>query len=145
MLDAGRNKALTEVGPGTPMGELMRRHWHPIAAVKELDENPVKAVRLLGEDLVLYKDRGGRYGLVERHCPHRSADLSYGFVEDCGLRCNYHGWLFDNDGRCLEQPYEDIAAPEVRYRDKVTILAYPVEARAGLLWAYLGPAPAPLV
>jgi 5,5'-dehydrodivanillate O-demethylase len=145
MLDAERNRRLTEVGPGTPMGELMRRHWHPIAAVKELEENPVKAVRLLGEDLVLYKDRGGKYGLVERHCPHRSADLSYGFVEDCGLRCNYHGWLFDNDGRCLEQPYEDTAAPEVRYRDKVTIVAYPVEAKAGLLWAYLGPAPAPLV
>jgi 5,5'-dehydrodivanillate O-demethylase len=145
MLDAVRNRALTEVGPGTPMGELMRRHWHPIAAVKELDENPVKAVRLLGEDLVLYKDRGGKYGLVERHCPHRSADLSYGFVEDCGLRCNYHGWLFDNDGKCLEQPYEDTAAPEVHYRDKVRIVAYPVEAKAGLLWAYLGPAPAPLV
>jgi 5,5'-dehydrodivanillate O-demethylase len=145
MLDAVRNRALTEVGPGTPMGELMRRHWHPIAAVKELDENPVKAVRLLGEDLVLYKDRGGKYGLVERHCPHRSADLSYGFVEDCGLRCNYHGWLFDNDGKCLEQPYEDTAAPEVRYRDKVRIVAYPVEAKRGLLWAYMGPAPAPLV
>jgi 5,5'-dehydrodivanillate O-demethylase len=145
MLDAARNRALTEVGPGTPMGELMRRHWHPIAAVKELDENPVKAVRLLGEDLVLYKDRGGKYGLVERHCPHRSADLSYGFVEDCGLRCNYHGWLFDNDGKCLEQPYEDTAAPEVHYRDKVRSVAYPVEAKAGLLWAYLGPAPAPLV
>jgi 5,5'-dehydrodivanillate O-demethylase len=145
MLDAVRNRALTEVGPGTPMGELMRRHWHPIAAVKELDENPVKAVRLLGEDLVLYKDRGGKYGLVERHCPHRSADLSYGFVEECGLRCNYHGWLFDNDGKCLEQPYEDTAAPEVHYRDKVRIVAYPVEAKRGLLWAYMGPAPAPLV
>src|SRR6185437_5061133 len=78
MLDAARNQALTEVGPGTPMGELMRRHWHPIAAVKELEDNPVKAVRLLGEDLVLYRDRGGKYGLVDRHCAHRSADLSYG-------------------------------------------------------------------
>src|SRR6185437_2303141 len=145
MLDAARNQALTEVGPGTPMGELMRRHWHPIAAVKELEDNPVKAVRLLGEDLVLYRDRGGKYGLVDRHCAHRSADLSYGLVENCGLRCNYHGWLFDNDGKCLEQPYEDTVAPEVRYRDKVTIKAYPVEAKAGLLWAYLGPAPAPLV
>jgi 5,5'-dehydrodivanillate O-demethylase len=145
MLDTARNRQLTEVGPGTPMGELLRRHWHPIAAVKQLEEEPIKAVRLLGEDLVLYRDLGGNYGLVDRHCPHRSADLSYGFVEDCGLRCNYHGWLFEHTGRCLEQPYEDVAAPERKYRDKVRITAYPVEAKAGLLWAYLGPLPAPLV
>ena len=81
MLSEARNKLLTEVGPGTPMGELLRRYWQPIAAVAELDDNPAKPVRLLGEDLVLYKDLSGRYGLVERHCPHRSADLSYGMVE----------------------------------------------------------------
>ncbi len=105
----------------------------------------IKPVRLLGEDLTLYKDLSGTFGLVDRQCPHRRADTSYGFVEQCGLRCNYHGWLFDQDGRCTEQPYEDVAAPEARFKDKVRIKAYPVETRAGLIWAYLGPQPAPLV
>jgi len=145
MLDDVKNDQLTRVGAGTLGGELMRRHWQPIAAVTELDEHPTKPIRLLGEDLVLYRDLSGQYGLIDRHCAHRSADLSYGFVEECGLRCNYHGWLFDQDGKCLEQPYEDIAAPEVRFRDKVRIKSYKVEAKAGLLWAYLGPDPAPLV
>ena len=82
------------------MGELLRRYWMPIAAVAELDDQPTKPVRLMGEDLVLYRDGSGTYGLIDRHCPHRRADLSYGFVEECGLRCNYHGWLFDETGRC---------------------------------------------
>ena len=99
----------------------------------------------LGEDLVLYRDLGGRYGLVERQCPHRRADLAYGFVEECGLRCHYHGWLYDETGRCTAQPYEDIAHPEARLKDKVRLKAYPVQALGGLLWAYLGPQPAPLV
>jgi 5,5'-dehydrodivanillate O-demethylase oxygenase subunit len=145
MLSADENAALTRVGRGTPMGELMRRYWQPIAAVVELDDNPTKPVRLMGEDLVLYKDTGGHYGLVDRHCPHRRADLSYGVVEDRGLRCHYHGWLFDGTGRCLHQPFEEIAHPEARFKDKIIVTAYPVEAKAGLLWAYLGPAPAPLV
>ena len=87
----------------------------------------------------------GSYGLLERHCPHRSADLSYGIVEQCGLRCNYHGWMFDETGACREQPFEDTDAPEIRFRDQIRIRAYRVEAKAGLLWAYLGPEPAPLV
>ena len=145
MLEESKNRLLTQVGPGTPMGNLLRRYWMPFAAVDEMEATPVKAVRLLGEDLVLYKDLSGAYGLVDRHCPHRRADMSYGFVEQCGIRCNYHGWRFDRDGRCLEQPFEDAALPEARFRDKVTIAAYPVEAKAGLLWAYLGPQPAPLV
>jgi 5,5'-dehydrodivanillate O-demethylase len=145
MLTAEENRALMEVGPGTPMGDLMRRYWQPIASVAELDDNPIKEVRLLGEDLVLYRDKGGAYGLLDQHCPHRKADLSYGFVEDCGLRCNYHGWLFDETGRCLDQPFEETAHPEAHFKDRVTIKAYPVEPKAGLLWAYLGPAPAPLV
>ena len=94
---------------------------------------------------MLYRDASGSYGLLDRHCPHRRADLSYGMVEACGLRCHYHGWLFDGAGRCLEQPFEDVAHPDGRFRDKIRITAYPVEAKAGLLWAYLGPAPAPLV
>src|SRR5439155_1089125 len=103
------------------------------------------AVRLMGEDLVLYKDTRGGYGLLDRHCPHRRADLCYGVPEDRGLRCHYHGWLFDSAGACLQQPFEEIARPEARFRDKIRTTAYPVQVKAGLLWAYLGPAPAPLV
>jgi len=145
MLSDARNHLLTEVGPDKPMGALLRRYWHPVAAVAELEDRPTKPVRLLGEDLVLYKDLSGQYGLLERHCPHRSADLSYGIVESCGLRCNYHGWMFNAAGACLEQPFEDIDAPEVRFRDQIRIRSYQVQPLAGLLWAYLGPDPAPLV
>jgi 5,5'-dehydrodivanillate O-demethylase oxygenase subunit len=145
MLSREDNERLTRVGRGTPMGELMRRYWQPIAAQAELDEQPTKPVRLMGEDLVLYRDARGRYGLLDRHCAHRRADLCYGIVEDQGLRCHYHGWLFDGAGRCLEQPFEEVAHPEARFKDKITLAAYPVEAKAGLLWAYLGPAPAPLL
>jgi 5,5'-dehydrodivanillate O-demethylase oxygenase subunit len=145
MLDAAKNRLLTEAGPGTPMGNLLRRYWMPIAGASEFDSESIKPVRLLGEDLTLYKDLNGTFGLVDRHCPHRSADMSYGIVEDCGVRCSYHGWRFDQDGRCVEQPYEDLAQPEARYREKVRIKAYPVEEKAGLIWAYLGPQPAPLV
>jgi 5,5'-dehydrodivanillate O-demethylase len=95
MLDQARNELLTRVGKGTPMGELMRRYWMPIAAVSEFENQSIKPVRLMGEDLTLYRDLSGTFGLVDRRCPHRRADLTYGFVEDCGLRCNYHGWLFD--------------------------------------------------
>ncbi len=145
MLKPEENRTLMEVGPGTPMGELLRRYWMPIAPVAELDDQPTKAVRLFGENLVLYKDKSGTYGLIDRHCPHRRADMSYGFIEECGLRCNYHGWLFDETGRCTQQPFEDIAHPEARFKDRVRIKAYKVEPKAGLLWAYMGPEPAPLV
>jgi len=145
VLSPEQNRTLTEVGRGTPMGELLRRYWMPIAAVAELEDHPTKPVRLMGEDLVLYRDKRGTYGLLDRHCAHRRADLSYGFVEECGLRCNYHGWLYGETGRCLAQPFEEIAHPEARYKDRITLKAYPVEAKAGLLWAYLGPQPAPLV
>jgi 5,5'-dehydrodivanillate O-demethylase len=145
MLTEEQNRQLTQVGPGTPMGEVLRRHWHPVAGIDELDRNPVKAVRLLGEDLVLYKDLDGRYGLIERHCAHRRADLSYGIVEREGLRCNYHGWLYDATGRCVAQPYQDVVAPQAGMRERIRMTAYQVQPRAGLLWAYLGPDPAPLL
>src|SRR5579885_360508 len=145
MLEEAKNRVLTQVGAGTPMGDLLRRYWMPIAAVSEFERESIKPVRLLGEDLTLYKDRSGTFGLVDRRCPHRRADLSYGFVEQCGVRCNYHGWLFDETGRCTEQPYEDVAAPQARFKDKIRVKSYPVETRAGLIWAYLGPRPAPLV
>lgn len=143
MLSIEENQLLTRVGPGTPMGNLMRRYWQPIAPVAELDETPTKQVRLMGEDLALYKDLSGGYGLVDLHCPHRRADMSYGIIEPDGLRCNYHGWAFDNRGNCTSMPFEDTAHPEARFRDKVKIKAYPVQAKAGLLWAYLGPDPVP--
>jgi 5,5'-dehydrodivanillate O-demethylase len=145
MLSAEDNATLTRVGRGTPLGELMRRYWQPIAAVAQLDERPTLPVRLMGEDLVLYRDTGGGYGLLDRHCAHRRADLAYGVVEACGLRCHYHGWLFDATGRCLEQPFEEVARPQARFKDRIRLTAYPVEAKGGLLWAYLGPPPAPLV
>jgi 5,5'-dehydrodivanillate O-demethylase len=124
------------------MGELMRRYWHPVAGASELDERPTKAVKLLGEELVLYKSLAGTYGLLESHCPHRKASLEYGMPETAGLRCCYHGWLFDERGNCLEQPAE----PDYSmFMTKVKARAYPVQELGGLLWAYLGPEPAPLL
>ncbi|MEJ8812935.1 aromatic ring-hydroxylating dioxygenase subunit alpha [Variovorax ureilyticus] len=143
MLTEDKNRQLTEVGPGTPMGEVLRRHWHPIAGIDELDREPVKPVRLMGEDLVLFKDLGGRYGLVDRHCAHRRADLSYGYVEQNGIRCNYHGWQYDPQGACVAQPFEEHVDPSSRMRCKVRLKAYEVRPLAGLLWAYMGPQPAP--
>jgi len=142
-MDKARNEMLTRVGRGTPMGDLLRRYWHPIGGASELADNPIKAVRLMGEDLVLYQDLSGQYGLLGRHCPHRRADLSYGFVEKAGIRCNYHGWLMDEHGGCVEQPFEDTFNPASPLRKKCTSPAYPVREMAGLLWAYMGPDPVP--
>ena len=118
MLTESENRQLTEVESGAPMGDYLRRFWHPVAAASELVDNGTKAVRFFGEDLVLYRDRSGTFGLLDRHCPHRRADLSYGAVEDCGLRCSYHGWLFDADGSCLEQPFDQTSNPNSRFRDR---------------------------
>ncbi len=145
MLDHDTNRKLSLVGRDTPMGTLLRRYWHPVAGTAEMERQPTLPVRLMDEDLVLYRDLSGGYGLLDRHCPHRRADLCYGFVEAEGLRCSYHGWLYDGRGACIEQPFEDTAAPASRFREKIRIKAYPVEEKAGLLWAYLGPDPAPLV
>ena len=143
MLTEEKNRLLTEIEPGQPMGDLLRRYWQPIAGVAELDSSLIKAVRLFGENLVLYKDLKGNFGLVDRHCPHRRADLSYGWVEDGGIRCSYHGWLFEASGRCIEQPFDDIANPGTRLKERCAVRAYPVRSLAGLLWAYMGPDPAP--
>ena len=145
MLTKAQNDELTRVGPGTPMGELMRRYWHPIAPASELDENPTREVRLLGEDLVLYKDRSGALGLIDRFCAHRRVNLSYGIPEERGLRCMYHGWLYDETGQCIEQPFEETVRPEARFKDKIKMKGYRVEELGGLIFAYLGPEPAPLV
>ena len=143
MLTADKNRLLTEIEPGQPMGDLLRRYWQPVAGVSEFADKPIKPVRLFGENLVLYKDLKGNYGLVDRHCPHRRADLSYGWVEDGGIRCSYHGWLFEASGRCIEQPFDDIANPGTRLKERCAVKAYPVRPLAGLLWAYMGPDPAP--
>jgi len=143
MLTREENETLTRVGRGTPAGELLRRYWQPVAAAGQLtDENPVKAVKVLGEELVVYRDKRGQYGLVGEHCPHRSASLAFGRVDEEGIRCPYHGWKFDGSGKCLEQPAE----PEERcYKDKIKHVAYPVEKLGGLLFGYLGPEPRPLL
>ena len=127
------------------MGNLLRRYWHPVAAIDELEREAVKRLRILGEDLVLYRDLSGTHGLVDRHCAHRGADLAEGFVEQRGLRCSYHGWTYREDGRCVQRPFEEIARPGSTERESVAVKAYPVQAKGGLLWAYLGPQPAPLL
>jgi 5,5'-dehydrodivanillate O-demethylase len=145
MLNRDDAMTLSQVGARTPIGELLRRYWMPIAAVDELAERPIRPVRVLGEDLVLYRDKRGSHGLVERRCPHRQFDLAYGTVEESGIRCSYHGWRFDEAGRCLEQPFEETANPDATFKERVRVRAYPVQAKAGLLWAYLGPDPAALL
>jgi 5,5'-dehydrodivanillate O-demethylase len=142
MLTREANERLTQVGLGTPMGALLRRYWHPIATLPELMTEPVLAVTLLGENLALYRTPGGELGLVAQRCPHRGASLAYGIPEDDGLRCAYHGWKFDTGGSCLEQPAEP---GDSTFRDRVHIPAYPVQEMGGLIWAYLGPDPAPLL
>ena len=145
MLSPEQNALLTRVTPGTRMGDYLRRYWHPVAGVSEFDSKPIKPLRLFGEDLVLYRDLSGDFGLVERHCPHRRADLAYGMVEAHGLRCNYHGWCFDQSGACVEQPFEDVSRGGKGGRGRVSAIAYPVAVKAGMIWAYMGPAPAPEV
>ena len=107
MMSQQQNDLITRTGPADPAGKLMRMYWQPAALVDELEgDRPIRPVKLLGESLVLFRDENGRYGLIERHCPHRGADLAFGRLEDGGLRCSFHGWLFDVEGQCLEPPAE---------------------------------------
>jgi nitrite reductase/ring-hydroxylating ferredoxin subunit len=126
---------ITEVAAGTPCGEFMRRYWHPVALASSLGPRP-QNVRILGEDLILFRDRKGRPGLLYPRCAHRGTTLYYGRIEDEGIRCCYHGWLFDVEGRCLDQPCEPEGG---RQKGKVRQPWYPVEERYGLVFAYLGP------
>ena len=140
VLTREENEFLTQVGPGTPAGELLRRYWMPIAVAAELTaEQPTKFVRLLGENLVLFRDKTGRVGLIGDRCSHRGASLCYGRVEERGISCAYHGWLFDTRGNILETPPErnDAIINSVKH------LAYPLRKFVGLYWAYLGPEPLP--
>jgi len=145
MLTVEQNQQLTTVVAGTPTGELMRRYWHPIAASTQLPSHGTKPVKILGESLVLYRDRSGGLGLVGEHCPHRGAGMIYGVPDREGLRCAYHGWCWDAAGRCVDQPYEQTEDPGSTFKNRVRITAYPVQEVAGLIFAYLGPEPAPLV
>ena len=142
MVTKEHNDRLTQVGKGTPGGEMMRRYWHPIAPTAKLDENPVQSVRILGEDLVLYRDRSGSLGLIGRHCGHRLVDMVFGIPEEKGLRCPYHGWCYDETGQCIETPLE---SPNSKLKDRVNIGGYPVKEMGGLVWGYLGPLPAPIL
>jgi 5,5'-dehydrodivanillate O-demethylase len=144
MLTVEQNERLTRVGPGTPCGELMRRYWHPIAATSQMKDRYTMAIRILGEDLVLYKDRSGIFGLIDAYCPHRRMGMIYGIAEEHGLRCPYHGWLFDETGRTLEMPYEETEDSETQFKNKVRIHAYRVHQQSGMIFVYMGPEPAPL-
>jgi 5,5'-dehydrodivanillate O-demethylase oxygenase subunit len=147
LLTAEENALLTQVGPDTPMGTLLRYYWHPVCAVDELVRSPFKTkeVKILGEALVVYRDRSGKVGIVDKYCAHRRASLAYGVVEQDGIRCQYHGWKYDETGRCIEQPFEDTTHPEDNFRDKCSVRAYKAEAMGGLVFAYMGPEPAPLL
>ncbi|MGH7401659.1 MAG: Rieske 2Fe-2S domain-containing protein [Candidatus Rokuibacteriota bacterium] len=139
MLPRDENERVTRVGPGTPMGETMRRYWIPALLGRELPEPdcaPVR-VRLLGEDLVAFRDSRGRVGLLAERCPHRQASLYFGRNEECGLRCAYHGWKYDVDGQCVDMMNEPA---EQSFAHKIRAAAYPTVEAGGLVWAYLGPA-----
>src|ERR1700746_1044799 len=137
MLSAEQNDRITRVGPDKPSGQVLRRFWQPAALADELSGNrPLKGVKLLGEELVIFRDEEGRYGLLGRSCPHRGTDLAYGRLEDDGLRCAFHGWLFDIEGQCLQTPAEPADSNLCR---NIRHKAYPLIERSGILFAYLGP------
>ena len=145
MVTEADNARLTQVGPGTAAGDVLRRYWQPAALSEELDpalagDRPLTPVTLMGERLVLFRDEVGRLGLIGRHCPHRGVDLAFGRLEDGGLRCPLHGWLLDVDGHCVETPAEPATST---FHTQVAHRAYPVEEHNGIVWAYLGPDPPP--
>lgn len=143
MLTTEDSELLTRTGPGTPGGEMLRRYWQPVALAEELPAGAAPlAVRILSEDLTLFRDEHGEIGLLGIHCPHRAADLSYGRIEDGGLRCLYHGWLFDVRGNCIQQPGEPEGS---NFKEKVKQLAYPCREAGALIFAYMGPGEPPLL
>ncbi len=143
MISADENDLLTRSGAKTPCGDLLRRYWQPVALTEELPGDGVpRKVRILGEELVLFRDDQGRPGLLGLHCSHRGTDLSYGRVEDGGLRCLYHGWLYDIRGRVLEQPGEPGGGAQ---RHEICHLAYPCREAGGVIFTYMGPGEPPLL
>lgn len=145
MLSREESEMLTRVGPGTPMGELLRRYWHPVATSAEMAHHPTKMVKILGEELVLFKDQRGQLGLIGRYCAHRRVNLVYGMPEEDGLRCPYHGWKYNAEGRCIEQPFEETVKPGGAYKDRIKLPGYRVQELGGFIFAYLGAKPEPLV
>ena len=141
MLSREENDLLTRVGPGTPAGEMLRRYWHPIAFINELKKRPLRR-RLLGEDLVVFRDDRGRLGVLALRCSHRGTSLEFGHLEDGGLRCCYHGWLYDVGGKILEMPGEPA---DSTFSQRLRHPAYQVQELGGVIFAYLGPEPAPLL
>ena len=140
MLTVEQNEELTQIGPGTPMGELLRRYWYPIAFEQDFDTLPSKTVRLLSENWTLYKTPSGKYGIISEKCAHRNASLTYGVVHEDGIRCGYHGWKYDFDGQCVEQPAE---ADNQNFRDRVKMKSGKAQVMGGMVWVYVGPDPAP--
>ena len=139
MLSAADNELVTRIGPGTPMGDVMRRYWIPAMLSEELQEPdgiPVR-VRLVSEDLIAFRDSDGKIGLLGNHCPHRGASLFFGRNEESGLRCVYHGWKYDVSGACVDMPNEP---PESNFKHKIQHTAYPCQEKGGVIWAYSGPA-----
>src|SRR6266545_66394 len=138
MLSKEENEYLCRTGPGTPMGNLLRRYWLPVMLSSEIpdpDCSPVR-VRVLSEDLVAFRDTNGSAGLIDAHCPHRGASLFFGRNEDCGVRCVYHGWKFDVTGQCVDMPNEPA---ESNFKHKIRATAYPCQEHGGVIWAYMGP------
>ncbi|WP_310526422.1 Rieske 2Fe-2S domain-containing protein, partial [Nocardioides sp.] len=131
MLTVEQNEEMTRVGPGTRMGELLRRYWYPIAFEQDFDTKPSKTVRLLGENWTLYKTPAGKYGIIGEACPHRRASLTYGIVHEDGIRCGYHGWKYDFDGQCVEQPAEN---DNTTFREKIKAKAGSAQTMGGMVW-----------
>jgi phthalate 4,5-dioxygenase oxygenase subunit len=142
MLSKEDNELLCRVGPGTPMGELIRQYWMPFLPSDQLPapDCPPKRVRLLGENLVAFRDSDGRVGLIQENCPHRGASLFFGRNEECGLRCPYHGWKYDVAGRCVDMPNEP---EESNFKEKIRARAYPCNDVNGVIWTYMGPRETP--
>jgi 5,5'-dehydrodivanillate O-demethylase len=138
MISQELNDRLSRIGPGTPMGALLRRYWQPVAVTSELEQEPVQPVRVLGEDLTLFRDLQGAIGLIGERCAHRAISLAYGIPQENGLRCAYHGWTYNPEGRVVDMPFEPACLP-------LKVKSYPVQELGGLVWAYLGPLPAPLL
>src|SRR5438046_1635247 len=142
MLTKEQSDLLTLTGPGSAGGDLLRRYWQPVAVAGELPTGgPPVPVTVLGEELVLFRDEQGQPGLLGLHCSHRGADLSYGRLEDGGLRCIYHGWLYDRAGRCLQQPGEPAGSS---FHEKIKHRAYPCQEAGDAIFAYMGPGQPPL-
>ncbi|MGH7227156.1 MAG: Rieske 2Fe-2S domain-containing protein, partial [Gemmataceae bacterium] len=141
MLTPEENERFTRTGPETPCGKLLRHYWQPVAPKQKLVEERVMPIRLYGEDLVLFLDDKGQMGLVGDRCAHRLVKLACGYPTDKGIKCPYHGWTYDTQGQCVDQPGEP---QDSKFKDKVRIPSYPVQELAGIVFAYLGPKDRPV-